>query len=53
MVTRGRIRDHAETTNKWEKQKDGIGTIHIQDTSGHEDVTCLGNVYTIGKYVAP
>ncbi|KAK3229519.1 hypothetical protein Dsin_001400 [Dipteronia sinensis] len=53
MVTGGRIRDQAETISNWERQKDGIGTIHVQDTTGREDVTCLGNVYTIGKGVAP
>ncbi|KAK3193423.1 hypothetical protein Dsin_024733 [Dipteronia sinensis] len=53
MITRGRVRDPAETISNWGRLKDGIETIHVQDATRCEDVTCLGNVYIIGKGVTP
>ncbi|KAK9987143.1 hypothetical protein SO802_032094 [Lithocarpus litseifolius] len=36
-----------------EKHKGTFEAVHIQDATGHEFATCLGNVFTIGKGTTP
>ncbi|KAF2286347.1 hypothetical protein GH714_014783 [Hevea brasiliensis] len=49
MVTGGRNRGRVGIIKNREKHKGSFETIHIQDATGHEFATRLGNVFTIGK----
>lgn len=53
MVTGGRNRGRVGVIKNREKQKGSFETIHVQDATGHEFATRLGNVYTIGKGTKP
>ncbi|XP_028957884.1 small ribosomal subunit protein eS4 [Malus domestica] len=49
MVTSGRNRGRVGVIKNREKHKGSFETIHVQDATGHEFATRLGNVFTIGK----
>jgi len=49
MVTGGRNRGRVGVIKSREKNKGCFETIHVQDATGHEFATRLGNVFTIGK----
>lgn len=53
MVTGGRNRGRVGVIKNREKHKGTFETIHVQDASGHEFATRLGNVFTIGKGTKP
>ncbi|GMY35085.1 40S ribosomal protein S4-3 [Fagus crenata] len=53
MVTGGRNRGRVGVIKSREKHKGSFETVHIQDASGHEFATRLGNVFTIGKGTKP
>ncbi|KAK7816074.1 40s ribosomal protein s4-3 [Quercus suber] len=53
MVTGGRNRGRVGVIKNREKHKGTFETVHIQDATGHEFATRLGNVYTIGKGTKP
>uniref|UniRef100_A0A9I9DI70 KOW domain-containing protein n=1 Tax=Cucumis melo TaxID=3656 RepID=A0A9I9DI70_CUCME len=53
MVTGGRNRGRVGVIKNREKHKGSFETIHIQDATGHEFATRLGNVFTIGKGTKP
>ena len=50
MVTGGRNRGRVGVIKNREKHK---GSFHVQDATGHEFATCMGNVFTIGKGTKP
>ncbi|RVW42417.1 40S ribosomal protein S4 [Vitis vinifera] len=53
MVTGGRNRGRVGVIKNREKHKGTFETIHIQDATGHEFATRLGNVFIIGKGTKP
>ncbi|KAL0824234.1 hypothetical protein Bca101_047911 [Brassica carinata] len=53
MVTGGRNRGRVGVIKNREKHKGSFETIHIQDATGHEFATRLGNVFTLGKGTKP
>nr|ACJ84252.1 unknown [Medicago truncatula] len=53
MVTGGRNRGRVGVIKNREKHKGTFETIHVQDASGHEFATRLGNAFTIGKGTKP
>ncbi|XP_071917136.1 small ribosomal subunit protein eS4-like [Coffea arabica] len=53
MVTGGRNRGWVGVIKNREKHKGSFETIHVQDATGHEFATCLGNVFIIGKGAKP
>ncbi|KAJ9694043.1 hypothetical protein PVL29_009836 [Vitis rotundifolia] len=53
MVTGGRNRGRVGVIKSREKHKGTFETIHVQDATGHEFATRLGNVFTIGKGTKP
>lgn len=53
MVTGGRNRGRVGVIKSREKHKGSFETIHVQDATGHEFATRLGNVFTIGKGTKP
>ncbi|EXB29260.1 40S ribosomal protein S4 [Morus notabilis] len=53
MVTGGRNRGRVGVIKNREKHKGTFETIHVQDATGHEFATRLGNVFTIGKGTKP
>lgn len=53
MVTGGRNRGRVGVIKNREKHKGSFETIHVQDSTGHEFATRLGNVFTIGKGTKP
>ncbi|KAK9124608.1 hypothetical protein Sjap_014210 [Stephania japonica] len=53
MVTGGRNRGRVGVIKNREKHKGSFETVHIQDATGHEFATRLGNVFTIGKGTKP
>nr|GEY08479.1 40S ribosomal protein S4-like [Tanacetum cinerariifolium] len=53
MVTGGRNTGRVGILKNREKHKGSFETVHIQDASGHEFATRLGNVFTIGKGSKP
>ncbi|KAB1221595.1 40S ribosomal protein S4-3 [Morella rubra] len=53
MVTGGRNRGRVGVIKSREKHKGTFETIHVQDSTGHEFATRLGNVFTIGKGTKP
>ena len=53
MVTGGRNTGRVGLIKNREKHKGSFETIHIQDATGHEFATRLGNVFTIGKGSKP
>ncbi|KAK9127350.1 hypothetical protein Syun_016147 [Stephania yunnanensis] len=53
MVTGGRNRGRVGIIKNREKHKGSFETVHIQDSTGHEFATRLGNVFTIGKGTKP
>ncbi|KAI8016755.1 40S ribosomal protein S4-3 [Camellia lanceoleosa] len=53
MVTGGRNRGHVGVIKNREKHKGNFDTIHVQDATGHEFATRMGNVFTIGKGTKP
>ncbi|KAD6120332.1 hypothetical protein E3N88_11603 [Mikania micrantha] len=53
MVTGGRNRGRVGILKNREKHKGSFETVHIQDATGHEFATRLGNVFTLGKGSKP
>ncbi|KAJ4767259.1 40S ribosomal protein S4 [Rhynchospora pubera] len=53
MVTGGRNTGRVGVIKNREKHKGSFETIHIQDATGHEFATRMGNVFTIGKGTKP
>ncbi|KAM1269319.1 hypothetical protein PS1_001482 [Malus domestica] len=53
MVTSGRNRGRVGVIKNREKHKGSFETIRVQDATGHEFATRLGNVFTIGKGTKP
>ncbi|XP_027158103.1 40S ribosomal protein S4-like [Coffea eugenioides] len=53
MVTGGRNRGWVGVIKNREKHKGSFETIHVQDATGHEFATRLGNVFIIGKGAKP
>ncbi|RRT39918.1 hypothetical protein B296_00053744 [Ensete ventricosum] len=53
MVTGGRNTGRVGVIKNREKHKGSFETIHVQDASGHEFATRMGNVFTIGKGTKP
>ncbi|URD72938.1 40S ribosomal protein S4 [Musa troglodytarum] len=53
MVTGGRNTGRVGVIKNREKHKGSFETIHIQDATGHEFATRLGNVFTLGKGTKP
>ena len=53
MVTGGRNTGRVGVIKNREKHKGTFETIHVQDATGHEFATRLGNVFTIGKGTKP
>ncbi|KAI8557122.1 hypothetical protein RHMOL_Rhmol05G0310700 [Rhododendron molle] len=53
MVTGGRNRGRVGVIKSREKHKGSFETIHVQDATGHEFATRMGNVFTIGKGSKP
>ena len=53
MVTGGRNRGRVGVIKNREKHKGSFETIHVQDATGHEFATRMGNVFTIGKGTKP
>ncbi|RZC19880.1 40S ribosomal protein S4 [Glycine soja] len=51
--TGGRNRGRVGVINNREKHKGSFETIHVQDSTGHEFATRMGNVFTIGKGTKP
>ncbi|KAG5098108.1 hypothetical protein JHK82_047962 [Glycine max] len=49
----GRNRGRVGVIKNREKHKGSFETIHVQDATGHEFATCMGNVFTIGKGTKP
>ncbi|KAF5953571.1 hypothetical protein HYC85_006427 [Camellia sinensis] len=53
MVTGGRNRGRVGVIKNREKHKGNFDTIHVQDATGREFATRMGNVFTIGKGTKP
>ncbi|THG01944.1 hypothetical protein TEA_006098 [Camellia sinensis var. sinensis] len=53
MVTGGRNRGRVGVIKNREKHKGSFDTIHVQDATGHEFATRMGNFFTIGKGTKP
>ncbi|TKY63550.1 40S ribosomal protein S4 [Spatholobus suberectus] len=53
MVTGGRNRGRVGVIKNREKHKGSFETIHVQDATGHEFATRMGNVFIIGKGTKP
>ncbi|RRT85087.1 hypothetical protein B296_00012293, partial [Ensete ventricosum] len=53
MVTGGRNTGRVGVIKNREKHKGSFETIHVQDATGHEFATRMGNVFTIGKGTKP
>ncbi|THU44088.1 hypothetical protein C4D60_Mb02t03700 [Musa balbisiana] len=53
MVTGGRNTGRVGVIKNREKHKGSFDTIHVQDATGHEFATRMGNVFTIGKGTKP
>uniref|UniRef100_A0A251RYF9 Putative ribosomal protein S4e n=1 Tax=Helianthus annuus TaxID=4232 RepID=A0A251RYF9_HELAN len=53
MVTGGRNTGRVGILKSREKHKGSFETVHIQDATGHEFATRLGNVFTLGKGSKP
>lgn len=53
IVTGGRNRGRVGVIKNREKHKGSFEAIHIQDSTGHEFATRLGNVFTLGKGTKP
>ncbi|CAL5426912.1 unnamed protein product [Camellia sinensis] len=53
MVTGGRNRGRVGVIKNREKHKGSFDTIHVQDATGHEFATHMGNAFTIGKGTKP
>ena len=53
MVTGGSNRGWVGVIKNREKHKRSFETIHVQDATGHEFATRLGNVFIIGKGAKP
>ncbi|KAG5565068.1 hypothetical protein RHGRI_001079 [Rhododendron griersonianum] len=53
MVARGRNRGRVGVIKSREKHKGSFETIHVQDATGHEFATRMGNIFTIGKGSKP
>ncbi|CAL5426918.1 unnamed protein product [Camellia sinensis] len=53
MVTGGRNRGRFGVIKNREKHKGSFDTIHVQDATGHEFATRMGNAFTIGKGTKP
>ncbi|CDP16509.1 unnamed protein product [Coffea canephora] len=53
MVTGGKNRGRVGVIKNREKHKGSFETIHVQDATGHEFATRLGNVFIIGKGAKP
>ena len=57
VVTGGRNKGHVGVIREafffLSTHKGSFETIHIQDSTGHEFTTRLGNVFTIGKWTSP
>ncbi|XP_024974147.1 40S ribosomal protein S4-like [Cynara cardunculus var. scolymus] len=53
MVTGGRNTGRVGILKNREKHKGSFETVHIQDSTGHEFATRLGNVFTLGKGTKP
>ncbi|RRT36361.1 hypothetical protein B296_00051542 [Ensete ventricosum] len=53
MVTGGRNTGRVGVIKNREKHKGSFETIHVQDATGHEFATRLGNVFTVGKGTRP
>ncbi|KAG5552796.1 hypothetical protein RHGRI_010784 [Rhododendron griersonianum] len=53
MVTGGRNRGRVGVIKSREKHKGSFETIHVQDATGHEFDTRMGNIFTIGKGSKP
>ncbi|KAD5317817.1 hypothetical protein E3N88_17763 [Mikania micrantha] len=53
MVTGGRNTGRVGILKNREKHKGSFETVHIQDATGHEFATRLGNVFTLGKGSKP
>ncbi|KAI8528196.1 hypothetical protein RHMOL_Rhmol12G0131700 [Rhododendron molle] len=53
MVTGGRNRGRVGVIKSREKHKGSFETIHVQDATGHEFATRMGNIFTIGKGSKP
>ncbi|KAG5102902.1 hypothetical protein JHK84_047871 [Glycine max] len=53
MVTGGRNRGCVGVIKNREKHKGSFKTIHVQDATGHEFASRMGNVFTIGKGTKP
>lgn len=53
MVTGGRNRGRVGVIKSREKHKGSFETIHVQDSTGHEFATRMGNVFLIGKGTKP
>ncbi|KAG8367164.1 hypothetical protein BUALT_Bualt16G0044100 [Buddleja alternifolia] len=53
MVTGGRNRGRVGVIKNREKHKGSFENIHVQDGTGHEFATRLGNVFNLGKGTKP
>ncbi|RVW76516.1 40S ribosomal protein S4 [Vitis vinifera] len=53
MVTGGRTEAELESSRAGRSIRGPLKTIHVQDATGHEFATRLGNVFTIGKGTKP
>ncbi|URD80207.1 40S ribosomal protein S4 [Musa troglodytarum] len=53
MVTGGRNTGRVGVIKNREKHKGSFETIHVQDATGHEFATRMGNVFTVGKGTKP
>ncbi|KAI3786814.1 hypothetical protein L1987_40807 [Smallanthus sonchifolius] len=53
MVTGGRNTGRVGILKNREKHKGSFETVHIQDATGHEFATRLGNLFTLGKGTKP
>ncbi|CAN6831812.1 unnamed protein product [Brassica oleracea] len=53
LIIRNRLKYALTYRENREKHKGSFETIHIQDSTGHEFATRLGNVFTLGKGTKP
>ncbi|CAH8494262.1 unnamed protein product [Dicrocoelium dendriticum] len=49
MVTGGRNLGRVGTITQWERHPGSVEMVHVRDSAGHQFVTRLNNVFTIGK----
>lgn len=53
MVTGGRNLGRVGTITQWERHPGSVEMVHVRDSTGHQFVTRLNNIFIIGKSNKP